>query len=200
MALIPQVVDAVTVPVIAAGGIADSRGIAAALMLGASGVQIGTAYLRCPEAKTSIAPSRRTGGRDRRRHRADQCPDRSSGPGHRQSCGPGAWPDEPGRTIVPGCCGRAGAAVLECQRLLPVHRVLVRTGRTSGPRHPGRGADANPGTRNPCAARRGISCPSRPQRCPPKQQRQDDAHADPPEPVDQKDQQPGTRRPASPNR
>lgn len=53
MALVPQVVDAVTVPVIAAGGISDGRGIAAAQMLGASGVQIGTAYLFCPEAKTS---------------------------------------------------------------------------------------------------------------------------------------------------
>lgn len=46
----PQVVDAVDVPVIAAGGIADARGIAAAFMLGASAVQIGTGYLRCPEA------------------------------------------------------------------------------------------------------------------------------------------------------
>jgi len=55
MALVPQVVDAVTVPVIAAGGIADSRGIAAAFALGASAVQIGTAYLLCPEAKTSPA-------------------------------------------------------------------------------------------------------------------------------------------------
>ena len=53
MALVPQVVDAVRVPVIAAGGIADGRGIAAAMMLGASAVQIGTAYLFCPEAKTS---------------------------------------------------------------------------------------------------------------------------------------------------
>jgi nitronate monooxygenase len=52
-ALVPQVVDAVPVPVIAAGGIADSRGIAAAFALGASGVQIGTAYLRCPEAHIS---------------------------------------------------------------------------------------------------------------------------------------------------
>jgi nitronate monooxygenase len=50
-ALVPQVVDAVKVPVIAAGGIADARGIVAALALGASAVQIGTAYLFCPEVK-----------------------------------------------------------------------------------------------------------------------------------------------------
>ena len=52
-ALVPQVVDAVKVPVVAAGGIADGRGIAAAFALGASGVQIGSAYLRCPESKVS---------------------------------------------------------------------------------------------------------------------------------------------------
>lgn len=51
MSLVPQVVDAVRVPVIATGGIADARGIAAALILGASAVQIGTGFLRCPEAK-----------------------------------------------------------------------------------------------------------------------------------------------------
>ncbi len=50
LSLIPQVVDAVKVPVIAAGGIADGRGIAAALVLGAAAVQIGTAYLLCPES------------------------------------------------------------------------------------------------------------------------------------------------------
>ncbi len=49
-ALVPQVVDAVAVPVIAAGAIADGRGIAAAFALGAHGVQIGTAFLACPEA------------------------------------------------------------------------------------------------------------------------------------------------------
>ena len=54
-ALVPQVVDAVSVPVIAAGAIADARGVVAALALGASAVQIGTAYLFCPEAKVPPA-------------------------------------------------------------------------------------------------------------------------------------------------
>ncbi len=52
-ALLPQVKDAVSVPVIAAGGIADARGVIAAFALGASGVQLGTAYLFCPEANIS---------------------------------------------------------------------------------------------------------------------------------------------------
>ena len=52
-ALLPQIVDAVPVPVIAAGGIADARGIVAALALGAAAVQIGTAYLHCPESKVT---------------------------------------------------------------------------------------------------------------------------------------------------
>jgi nitronate monooxygenase len=52
-ALLPQIVRAVRVPVIAAGGIADARGVAAAMALGAAGVQVGTAYLLCLEATTS---------------------------------------------------------------------------------------------------------------------------------------------------
>jgi nitronate monooxygenase len=53
MALVPQIVDAVRVPVIAAGGIADGRGLAAAFALGASAAQLGTAFLGCPEATVS---------------------------------------------------------------------------------------------------------------------------------------------------
>ena len=52
-ALLPQIVQAVSVPVIAAGGIADASGVAAAMALGAAGVQVGTAYMLCPEATTS---------------------------------------------------------------------------------------------------------------------------------------------------
>ena len=53
--LVPAVVDAVRLPVVATGGIADARGIAAALMLGASAAQIGTGFLRCPEARINPA-------------------------------------------------------------------------------------------------------------------------------------------------
>ena len=59
IALVPQVADATGLPVIAAGGIGDARGIAAALTLGAAAVQIGTAYLHCPESL--IAPAHREG-------------------------------------------------------------------------------------------------------------------------------------------
>jgi nitronate monooxygenase len=52
-ALLPQIVAAVRVPVIASGGIADAKGVAAAMSLGAAGVQLGTSFLLCPETKTS---------------------------------------------------------------------------------------------------------------------------------------------------
>ncbi|MEN3341556.1 MAG: nitronate monooxygenase [Actinomycetota bacterium] len=55
VALVPQVVDAVSVPVVAAGGIVDGRGVAAALALGAEGAQLGTAFLFCPESGASPA-------------------------------------------------------------------------------------------------------------------------------------------------
>ena len=63
-ALVPQIVDAVSVPVIAAGGVSDGRGFAAALVLGASAVSVGTAYLFTPEAKV-IPPYRAALGRAR---------------------------------------------------------------------------------------------------------------------------------------
>jgi nitronate monooxygenase len=66
MALLPQVVRAVRVPVIAAGGIADAKGVAAALALGASAVQVGTSYLLCPEALTT--PIHRAALRDENAH------------------------------------------------------------------------------------------------------------------------------------
>lgn len=53
--LLPAICDAVKLPVVASGGISDARGVAAALILGASAVQIGTGFLRCPEAKLSPA-------------------------------------------------------------------------------------------------------------------------------------------------
>ena len=55
MALIPQIVDAVTIPVIAAGGVADGRGLAAAIALGAQGVQMGTVFLASEECPISPA-------------------------------------------------------------------------------------------------------------------------------------------------
>jgi nitronate monooxygenase len=57
MALLPQIIETVGVPVIAAGGIANAKGVAAAMAMGAAGVQIGTAYLLCPESTIS-APHR----------------------------------------------------------------------------------------------------------------------------------------------
>jgi nitronate monooxygenase len=65
-ALVPQIVDAVDVPVIAAGAVTDARGAAAAFALGAAAVQVGTAYLFCPEAKVNpVQPGKSFGAGNR---------------------------------------------------------------------------------------------------------------------------------------
>ena len=109
-ALVPQVVDAVKVPVIAAGGIADGRGIAAAFALGAAGVQIGSAYLRCPESRVS-APARAALAQARGQfHGYHQCHDRPPGARRRQPRDARGRPDFTGRTGLSPWRDRAGAA------------------------------------------------------------------------------------------
>ena len=111
LALVPQIVRAVKIPVIAAGGIADAKGVAAAMALGAAGVQIGTAYLLCPEATTSAAASR--GAEERRAacHRRHQRVHRPSRSRHRQSHHARARADERrGAGVSAGAAGRGAVA------------------------------------------------------------------------------------------
>ena len=84
LALVPQVDDAVRVPVIAAGGIADGRGVLAAIALGASGVQIGTAYLGMPRGEDRGAVSRRARDRGRHVHGPHERDERAAGARDRQ--------------------------------------------------------------------------------------------------------------------
>jgi nitronate monooxygenase len=109
MSLVPQVVDAVSVPVIAAGGIADARGIAAALVLGASAVMIGTGFLRCPEAKMHSAYAERLA--DTEAH--DTMITR-------------AFSGRPGRSVATAYVRSAGAVDAPVAAPYPVQRGLTR--------------------------------------------------------------------------
>src|SRR5262245_27615199 len=142
-ALVPQVVDAVKVPVIAAGAITDARGIAAAFALGAAGVQIGTAYLWCPEAKIS-APHRAAlkSARDDG-NGIDQSHDRPSGARHHQPPDARDRPDiRRGARISAG--RRRARAVARQGRGAGLGRLLADVGRAGGvarPRHARRSID-----------------------------------------------------------
>ena len=109
-ALLPQVVDAVRLPVIAAGGIADGRGVAAAFALGAGAAQIGTAYLKTPQAKTT--PLHRAAlERSARRRDTDHQPlHRPPGARTSQPLHARARADERRRARLPACHRRGRAA------------------------------------------------------------------------------------------
>jgi len=72
LSLVPQIVDIVDVPVIAAGGIADARGVVAALALGAEAVQMGTVFLACEDSGASLLHRQALRGKKSRAHRADK--------------------------------------------------------------------------------------------------------------------------------
>ncbi len=146
-ALVPQVVDAVHVPVIAAGGIADGRGIAAAFALGAAGVVIGTAYLRCPESKVSaLARTALAQGRDDSTVVTNVMTGRPArGLVNRamREVGPVSplAPQFP-HAATPFAPLRGGGRKAGQPRF---HQCLGRSGRTAGPGHAGRRADAGAG-------------------------------------------------------
>ena len=101
MALVPQIVDAVSVPVIAAGGIMDARGLVASLSLGASAVQMGTAFLGCPEAPIPDAwkrALRRGAGRLDHGHRGHV---RQAGSRHPQSLHRRGGGEDLGEALLP---------------------------------------------------------------------------------------------------
>jgi nitronate monooxygenase len=106
--LVPQIIDAVNVPVIASGGIADGRGIVAAFALGAAAVQLGTAFLLCPES--TILPPHRAALR-MARHDSTVLTNVFSGRPARacQSRHTRAWPDQPDCSGVSARRRSAGA-------------------------------------------------------------------------------------------
>ena len=149
MALVPQIVDAVKVPVIAAGGIADARGIVAAFALGAAAVQIGTAYLFCPEAKLAGAHRRGAAGSEGQRHRAHQRVHGSSRARDHQPRRPGGRPDVRTCSGISACrrCVGAVAGQVGASWVWRLHGPLVRAGCSPWSRTSGRRTDPAIGRR-----------------------------------------------------
>ncbi len=90
--LVPQIADTVNVPVIAAGGIADARGVIAALALGAEAVQMGTAFLACEESGASLLHRQALTREKSRAHRADKGLHRKTRAGNPQPLAGGVEP------------------------------------------------------------------------------------------------------------
>ena len=160
LALVPQVADAIDVPVIAAGGIADDRGIAAAFMLGASGVQIGTAYLLCPEAQVSELHAAALRGPAAARTALTNVftgrPARSIVTRLMQDVGP-LCPDAPPFPLAARCA--AAACRRRAGRGHEFHVAVVGPGCASRPRAAGRRAHPHAGrssTPPPAAGRDGM--------------------------------------------
>ena len=144
ISLLPQVRDAVRLPVVAAGGISDGRAIAAAFALGADAVQIGTAYLRTPEA--TISPLHRAALASARDD-ATRLTNVFTGPPRTRSRQPvrgRGRADVRGRAAVPlgGWSGRAAAGCGGKARQRRLFPALGRRGRGARPRRGRRGADA----------------------------------------------------------
>jgi nitronate monooxygenase len=114
-ALVPAVVDAVSIPVVATGGIADARGVAAALLLGASAAQIGTGFLRCPEAKIAPAWAEAIGR---------TLPE--------QTIVSRVFSGRPGRSIATGYARAAASADAPNPAPYPVQRALTQAMRDAG--------------------------------------------------------------------
>ncbi len=167
MTLLPQIVRAVRVPVVAAGGIADARGVAAAMALGAVGAQLGTAYLLCPEASTSALHRAALQGDWCERHRVDQPVHRPAGARHRQPLHARDGADESARAGLPLGGGRRGAVARQ-GRSPRQRRLLAAVGRDKHerlPRHAGRAADPRAG-RDLSARARAAAMPPRRRRRP----------------------------------
>ncbi len=130
MALVPQIVDAVNVPVIAAGGIGDPRGVAAAFALGASAVQVGTAFLFCDEANVSPLYRQTIRATRPETNVAHECLYRTIGSRARNADRSGTWSDRRKCTCLSSrrsaACSVAGR--VRTARVHRLHAVVVRPG------------------------------------------------------------------------